>query len=61
MQARKEFMNWSALMECTARRAAAPGPGGAKPWVKGWDATLELIHSHVKALTPQPGAAGSTS
>ena len=50
MQARKEFMNWSGLMECTARRAATPGPGFVKPWIKGWDKTLGLIEGHAKSL-----------
>ena len=44
-------MNWSAMMECTARRATnAPASAGAKPWVRGWDATLSLIEANVKAV-----------
>lgn len=42
-------MNWGGLMECTARRAASPGPGFVKPWIKGWDKTLSLIEGHAKA------------
>ena len=51
IRARKAFMNWSAMMECTARRATeAPASAGARPWVRGWDATLSLIEANVKAL-----------
>ena len=46
-------MNWEGLMECNARRAATPGPGGVKPWIKGWDKTLSLIEGHAKSLLPK--------
>ena len=49
VQAGKEFMNWAEMMECTARRAVVPGPGGVKPWIKGWDTTLNLLEMHVKS------------
>ena len=51
IRSRKAFMNWSAMMECTARRATElPASAGPKPWVRGWDATLGLIEANVKAL-----------
>ena len=45
-------MCWSAMMECTARRATEVAVAtGPKPWVRGWDATLSLINANVKALS----------
>ena len=52
IRGRKEFMCWSAMMECTARRAMEVAAiAGPKPWVRGWDATLSLINANVKALS----------
>ncbi len=58
IRARKNFMNWSGMMECTARRATElPAGAGPRPWVRGWDATLSLIEANVKAV----GGAASQS
>lgn len=50
LQDRKQFLNWDESVACMARRAAPKRADGVKPWVQGWNETLNIVAAHVRTL-----------